>query len=124
MFAEVAFPISGYKTFIYSIPQNLRDTVQIGSRVNAPFGSRSVNGVIVKISKTTSFKGNTKELIDCVDNLIIMTPELWSLIEWISDYYITPIGQVAKSVLPKTLSTRYTPPKIWYVILSPMFLVH
>ena len=93
MFAEVAFPISGYKTFIYLVPQNLRDTVQIGSRVNAPFGSRLVNGVIVKISNTTSFKGNIKQLIDCVDNLIIMTPELWSLIEWISEYYITPIGQ-------------------------------
>lgn len=115
MFAEVAFPISGYQTFIYSIPQNLRDTVQIGSRVKAPFGPRLAQGIIVKISESTSFQGTTKDLIGCVDDIIIMTPELWSLIEWISDYYVTPIGQVAKSVLPKNLSTRYKPQKIWYV---------
>ena len=45
-----------------------------------------------------------------------MTPELWKLINWISDYYLTPIGQVAKTVFPETLSTRYTPPKNWYVL--------
>ena len=30
-------------------------------------------------------------------------------------YYITPIGQVAKTVLPTQFSTKYTPRKFWYV---------
>ena len=44
-----------------------------------------------------------------------MTPELWELINWISDYYMTPLGQVAKTVFPKSLSTRYISQKLWFV---------
>nr|MBC8467690.1 hypothetical protein [Candidatus Neomarinimicrobiota bacterium] len=38
MFAEIAFPISGFQTFTYKIPKGLAQEVQIGSRVNVQFG--------------------------------------------------------------------------------------
>ena len=44
-----------------------------------------------------------------------MTPELWELINWISNYYMTPLGQVAKTVFPKSLSTQYKSQKLWFV---------
>ena len=50
-----------------------------------------------------------------IDNYQIVTPELWELINWISNYYMTPLGQVAKTVFPKSLSTRYKPQKLWFV---------
>ena len=37
-----------------------------------------------------------------------------------SQYYITPKGQVAKAVLPASLSMRYLPPKYWYVQSNPI----
>ena len=120
MFAEVAFPISGFLTFTYKIPKDLSQDIQIGSRVKAPFGSRNAQGIVTQLKSASSFKGKMKEISGMVDDLAIMTPELWKLIQWMSQYYITPLGQVAKTVLPKNLSTRYTPPKNWVVHPNPI----
>ena len=120
MFAEVAFPISDFLTFTYKIPKDLAQDVQVGSRVKAPFGRRNAQGIVTQLKKTSSFKGTIKELSGLVDDLSIMTPELWKLIQWMSKYYVTPLGQVATAVLPKNLSTRYTPPKNWMVQPNPI----
>ena len=120
MFAEVAFPISDFLTFTYKIPKDLAQDVQVGSRVKAPFGRRNAQGIVTQLKKTSSFKGTIKELSGLVDDLSIMTLELWKLIQWMSKYYVTPLGQVATAVLPKNLSTRYTPPKNWMVQPNPI----
>ena len=120
MFVEVAFPISGFQTFTYKISKQLRQKIQIGSRVKAPFGPKAAQGIVIKINHSTSFHGKIKDISGLVDDISIMTPELWKLINWISDYYFTPLGQVAKTVFPRTLSTRYTPTKNWYVKSKPV----
>ncbi len=51
MFAEVAFPISSYTQFTYSIPKEYIDQIQIGTRVKATLGRRLVTGIVV--SKST-----------------------------------------------------------------------
>ena len=54
MFAEVAFPISNFKTFTYEIPKNLISEAHIGSRVVAPFRKQKIEGIIVNILKRMS----------------------------------------------------------------------
>jgi primosomal protein N' (replication factor Y) len=120
MFAEIAFPISGFQTFTYKIPKDLAQEVQIGSRVNVQFGPRKIHGIVTGLKSTSSFKGKIKDITGLVDDLPIMTPELWKLIQWMSQYYVTPLGQVGKAVLPKNLSTRYNPPKSWMVQTNPI----
>ena len=115
MFAEVAFPISNFQSFTYAIPKELKKEIQLGSRVLAPFGKRNCQGIILSIKSTTSYSGKIKFIHSFVDDIPVVTPELWKLICWMSKYYMTPIGQVAKTVLPKNLSTRYKPAKRWYV---------
>ena len=115
MFAEVAFPISNFKTFTYEIPEKLIAETHIGSRVVAPFRKKHTEGIIVNILKSSSFKGEIKLINKLIDNYQIVTPELWELINWISNYYMTPLGQVAKTVFPKSLSTRYKLQKLWFV---------
>ena len=63
MFVEVAFPIRGFKTFTYSIPQQLTESLKIGSRVNVSFGFRKTIGIVTKIKKETSFDGKIKDII-------------------------------------------------------------
>ena len=115
MFAEVAFPISNFKTFTYKIPESLIAETHIGSRVVAPFRKRQIEGIIVNILETSSFKGEIRLINKLIDNYQLVTPELWELINWISNYYMTPLGQVAKTVFPKSLSTRYKLQKLWFV---------
>ena len=115
MFAEVAFPISNFQSFTYAIPKELKNEIQLGSRVLAPFGKKNCQGMVLGINSTTSYSGKIKSIHSLVDDIPVVTPELWKLICWMSKYYMTPIGQVAKTVLPKNLSTRYKPVKRWYV---------
>ena len=116
MFAEVAFPIRGFNTFTYRIPKVFTGRIEIGTRVKVSFGYKRVIGLVVKIKRSSSFDGKIKDILDIVDDFSVMTPSLWKLILWMSDYYMTPVGQVAKTVLPQKLSTRYSPPKNYYVI--------
>ena len=120
MYAKVAFPISNYKTFSYKIPNQLEGKLKLGTRVEVPFGRKLTKGIIVEFEKKTSFKGKVKNISSIVDDISIITPEIWKLINWISSYYLTPIGQVAKTVFPKSLSTKYRPATTWYVKKRPI----
>ena len=113
MFADVAFPISSYQTFTYEIPDDFQPHIQVGVRVRAPLGRRTVQGIVVAKHKTTSYRGKTRPLTAIVDDQPVLDRGLWQLMQWISQYYLTPIGQVAKTALPGGLSTRYQPPTRW-----------
>jgi len=110
MYADIAFPISSYQVFTYRIPLKLQNSVKIGVRVKAPFHKRKVNGVVVAISDTTDYKGTVRSIDSLIDNELVLDKYLWRLLEWVSDYYLTPLGQVAQTALPARLSSRYKPP--------------
>jgi len=110
MYADIAFPISSYQVFTYRIPYKMRNSVKIGVRVKAPFHKRSVNGVVVGVSDTTDYKRRVRSIDSLVDNELVLDKYLWSLLEWVSDYYLTPLGQVAQTALPAKLSLQYKLP--------------
>lgn len=109
MFADISFPISSYQTFSYEIPESLLDKVFVGVRVNASFGPRKVQGIVVDIKKTSDFKGRILPIESLVDDQPVLDRHLWKLINWLSQYYNTPLGIAAKAALPAKLSTRYKP---------------
>ncbi len=111
MFAKVAFPISSYKQFIYSIPTALQNNVSVGVRVKAPFGKRVATGIIVSMSDTVEYSGQLRAIQALVDDQPVFDEPLWQLALWMSEYYFTPIGQVVKTILPSKLNTKYTPPR-------------
>ncbi len=115
MFAEVAFPIRSFKTFTYLIPNHHISTIHVGTRVIVPLNKKTVKGIVVNIKNTNTFQGSLKKIIDPVDKFTIITPALWELIKWVSKYYMSPIGKVANSVVPKSLSTSYNPPTKKYI---------
>ena len=110
MYADIAFPISSYKIFTYRIPVDMRNSVKIGARVRVPFNKRPVNGVVVGVSVTTDYKGRLRSIDSLVDNEFVLDKHLWRLLEWVSEYYFTPLGKVARTALPARLSSRYKPP--------------
>ena len=110
MFADIVFPISSYVQFTYKIPDELTEEIQIGSRVKAPLGNRKVIGIVTSKRKQSRFKGKHKSVIELIDSNPVMDASLWSLAQWMSKYYFTPLGQVAKTILPSKLSSKYQPP--------------
>lgn len=116
MYAEVAFPISSYRTFTYRIPAELSLQSRVGMRVRAPLGKRTAQGIIVSKKKQARYRGPIKPIHSLVDDQPVLDSYLWRLIEWVSQYYLTPIGQAARAALPSRLSTRYQPPTRWTVL--------
>ena len=115
MFAEVAFPIRSFQTFTYSISVQHISLIAVGTRVSVPFRNKIIQGIVVKIKKNNSYSGIIKRIIEPVDKVQVITPPLWELINWVSKYYMTPIGKVANSVVPKSLSSNYKPQLEKYV---------
>ncbi len=114
MFVDVAFPISQYQVFTYEIPKQFVEIVSVGVRVRAPMGKRILPGIIVKLTKETSFTGKIKKISEVIEDTPIIDEPLWQLIQWISNYYITPLGKAA-TVIPTNLSIKYKPQERWMV---------
>ena len=114
MFVDVAFPISQYQVFTYTVPKQHENKMETGLRVRAPIGRRTLEGVVVNISGKTDYKGKIKPVSEIIDDTPIFDNNLWKLIEWISKYYVTPIGKAA-TVIPKNLSAEYKPQKSWFM---------
>jgi len=114
MFAEVALSISTFQSFTYKIPSDLISNPQIGLRVKVPLGNRSVIGVIISINKNANYDGDIKFVSEIIDDVPILTKDLWELITWISYYYITPIGKVFNAVFSINISKNYSPQMNWY----------
>ena len=118
MFARISFPISSFKTFTYKVPNSLSEKLALGSCVNAPIKNRQQIGYVIEFQNQTNYKGKILSIHSIRDEKFQLPSELWETMEWISHYYMTPIGQVLKTALPKTFSSSYSPKLIKYVKIS------
>ncbi len=103
---EVVLPLPLFKTFFY-----LSESFLIpGIRVIVPFRSLNLVGII-KSSHQTSEKEikdlgiELKFVNEIVDLEPIIDPKIFSFLEWISEYYLTPLGLVFKVALPSGVFT-------------------
>ena len=104
MIVDVAFPIPVTKTFSYSVAERFQPLVSKYLRVKAPFHNRIQTGYIVDIQDHTDLGlKNITEIIDCFP---IVDESLIELAGWASHYYLTPIGQVLKYIVPPGLKTE------------------
>ena len=78
---------------------------QIGKRAEVKFGNRRLTGIITKVfdelPKDLSFdKSKIRPIIRVLDDIPLLTKELLQLGLWMSQYYITPAGEVLNSIIP------------------------
>ena len=99
MFVDVTFPISSYKTFVYKIPKSFRDGIDIGIRVKVPFRNSEAQGYITEIKTTTKYQGKIKPVLQILDKKPVFSKNLWELVLWMSNYYLTPKGFSEKARL-------------------------
>ena len=102
MFAHVSFPISSFKTFTYKIPASLNNVVHLGSCVNAPINRKLQTGFVVAVSSDSVYKGKMLNIDSIREEELHIPKELWKTLEWISQYYISPLGQVLKAAVPNS----------------------
>jgi primosomal protein N' (replication factor Y) len=99
-YCNVALPVPLRTTFTYSIPDALRAQVQPGSRVLVPLRKKSLVGVVVELVETPPADTKIREVSKVLDLVPALTPKLIELAHWIAAYYLAPIGEVFRAMLP------------------------
>ena len=99
-FVEVAvdFKSEPAKTFTYVVPDKL-DTVNVGSLVRVPFGTREINGIVFKISKVSEYP-DPLPIIEVLHPHALLTKIQIDLVNWISRYYLCSLYEAAALMLP------------------------
>ncbi len=104
MFADVILPFPLSQTYTYVIPQQYEDCINVGFRVIVPFGkSKYYTAIVVKVYHQVFLDTELKEIHSIIDNYPIVEDTQLSLWEWISFYYMCPLGDVYKAAVPSKL---------------------
>ncbi|HOX55753.1 MAG TPA: primosomal protein N' [Candidatus Paceibacterota bacterium] len=99
MIARVTLEIALRKEFDYYIPPELADQVEVGSRVQVPFGSRKVLGCITGLAEESE-RATLKPILKVIGAQTLVTPKILKLARWIGEYYCCAPETALKSVLP------------------------
>ena len=125
MFVDVILPVPLDGFFTYSVPASLAEQVKVGVRVLVPFGrSKTYVGIVSKTHKGPLPEGfQIKDILQVLDASPILLFSQLRLWQWISEYYLSPIGEVYKAALPSGLKAEdgYKPKTETYIRLTPQF---
>ena len=105
---EVAVGLPVPKTFHYSIPEKMKDSLQIGMRVIVPFKGRKVTGFAIDLLDCPP-KGLEEKLLeveDLPDEVPLIDMKMLRFYRWIADYYLYPLGEVIKTGIPPGLHLK------------------
>jgi primosomal protein N' (replication factor Y) len=96
-FCDVALPVPLDANFTYRIPEGQSPVV--GGRVIVPFRQNKLIGIVVRLhNEEPKYKLKNVGLV--LDSEPVLDPHLVSLGEWIASYYIAPLGEVFRTMLP------------------------
>ena len=106
--ASLVFPTGPDKTFDYSVPNELRDEIEVGRRVRAPFGKgdRPVIGYCVRLESRNDIQRRLKEVAAVVDRRRLLSSRMMELTEWMTERYLCTRGQALEALLPAVVRGR------------------
>lgn len=118
-YVDVILPLPLEGTFTYSVPEPMVTQVRMGVRVLVPLGrSKTYTAMAVRLhSEKPEFE--TRPIIQVIDAEPVLIEQQLHLWQWISTYYMSPIGDVFKAALPAGLKAEenYRPKTVRCVTL-------
>ena len=96
-FCDVAVPVPLDMVFTYRVPADAPPIV--GGRVLVPFRQRRMTGIVVELHDRKP-SVTTKAILSVLDPIPVLDDQLLQLGRWIADYYLAPIGEVFRTMLP------------------------
>ncbi len=100
--ARVTLEIALRKEFDYLVPAELEAQVDVGSRVQVPFGPRKALGCVTGIA-SESARPNLKSVIKVIGAQTLVTPQVLRLARWMGEYYCCAPETALKSALPEVV---------------------
>src|SRR6266852_5892376 len=96
-YCDVALPVPLDMVFTYRVAAEA--TPVVGGRVLVPFRQQRLTGIVVELhDRKPSFA--TKAIFSALDVAPVLDDQLLHLGRWIGDYYLAPLGEVFRTMLP------------------------
>jgi primosomal protein N' (replication factor Y) (superfamily II helicase) len=96
-YCDVALPVPLDMVFTYRVAAEA--TPVVGGRVLVPFRQQRMTGIVVELhDRKPSVK--TKAILSVLDVSPVLDEQLLRLGRWIADYYLAPLGEVFRTMLP------------------------
>ena len=121
-YADIILPVPLYATFTYAIPDGM--SVMEGGRVLVPFGrGKNYVGLVDRLHDEKPQNYAVKDILEVIDATPMVTAAQLKQWHWISDYYLSPIGDVYKAALPGGLKAEdgYKPKTETYIRLTEQY---
>ena len=96
-FCDVAVPVPLDMVFTYRVPADAVPVV--GGRVLVPFRQQRMTGIVVELHDRKP-SVPTKTILAVLDTAPVLDVQLLQLGRWIADYYLAPLGEVFRTMLP------------------------
>src|SRR5439155_25248863 len=100
---SVALPVALYQPLTYSVPDDLVERVNVGSRVIVPLRQRRQLGFVVGEGQRRDGVP-LKPILGAPDDQPVLDAPLLKLCMWIAEYYVAPLGVVLRTALPAALT--------------------
>ena len=123
-YADVILPLPLDGMFTYSIPAHMQESMQVGMRVRVPFGkSKTYIAIVAHLHNERPSSYQVKEILELIDQQPVLLPQQLKQWQWISNYYMSPIGEVYKAALPGGMKAEdgYKARTELYIALAPPF---
>ena len=105
-FVDVILPVPLEGLFTYGLPEQWAAQVTMGARVLVPLGkSKHYIAMAVRVHQTEP-QVKWKNIEQVLDDKPVLRQEQMRLWQWISDYYMSPIGDVFKAAMPSGMKTE------------------
>jgi primosomal protein N' (replication factor Y) len=108
MFIDVALPVPLFRSFTYEVSDAEARRARRGMRAVVPFRAKKLLGVILGESEPKSGV-RIKRVAALPDEGPVVSDSLIRLAEWMSRYYVVPIGMVIRTMLPVALTGAADP---------------
>jgi len=109
MIAEVLVDVAHHQVdqrFDYTVPKALEDHLEVGMRVEVPFGPRKITGFVMNLKKESDIE-KLKPIHALRDIFPYFNSERLELAEHLAFKHVTPRVSYLNAMLPSALSMRY-----------------
>ena len=94
------------KTFIYKIPEELKDKIKVGMKVYVPFGKMEVFGFVMEIVNSNDTEYDAKEIIRIDNEELVLSKELMDVGKYLSSITLCTLITAYQTMLPSSLKIK------------------
>lgn len=105
LFAHIAVDVPVFLALTYEVPETLRGSIVAGQLVQVPFRNKAKIGLVISVDseKPANAPEKLREVWDIVDIQPLLGNAGLRFLNFIAEYYFTPLGEVVRLAIPAAI---------------------